>query len=145
MSVLSDFFAASPEQITVDSLVQSPAGRYPTVQSSSFTPLELAMLEQIATGERLDPMAAVARIDNFPQVLEVTPEGPWVFRLSRALQDALADAPTGALDRWAAEWITAEELEGMELEDCVDLLEELSGLAKEASSKGQNLYVWSSL
>ena len=99
MSILSDFFAASQDQITADSMAQLPNGRYPTVQSSSFTPPELAILEQTATGERLKPMAAVERMDYFPQVREVTPDGPWVFRMSPSLQDALTDPHSSDMGR----------------------------------------------
>ena len=103
------------------------------------------MLEQIAEEGRLDTMAAVERMDGFPKVLDVTDEGPWVCKFSSVLQEALASAPPAALDRWAAEWITAEEMQGVTLQVATDLLKNLSRLARDATSSGQRLYLWMSL
>ena len=44
MAILSDFFAASPREITLEVLQAGPARAFPTVSATSFTTLALLLL-----------------------------------------------------------------------------------------------------
>ena len=68
MAILSDFFAASPNQITSEVLQGGPTRVFPTISATSFTTLELAPLLQIVREGSLDDAAVIAAADEFEDV-----------------------------------------------------------------------------
>jgi hypothetical protein len=137
MSLLSDFFVATPDE----------AARYPAddlpievFQSTGFTGLELELLWAILAGEpwsaerhALEPVGAAAR------------EGPWLHRLPAPFVDRLVGLAPPALASIAAQWLANEELIDVGDAAAQHVLRELHALAGTAHRQARGLYLFVSL
>jgi hypothetical protein len=73
-------------------------------------------------------------------------QGPWIFRLSEELRDALADAEAGRLHEAAQQWVRTEEFRGQATAaEVLPFLDEVTNLARRARQAGEGLYCWISL
>lgn len=121
----------------------APARSFDLAQTTGLEPtVTMAILEEILTG--IDSMTIIDESDLTPAVEADTKEGPWVFRLRRELQRALA-ARVEPLDDVAAAWVRTDELEGTRPEDVLPFLVELQALARRANERDAELYCWVSL
>lgn len=146
MAIVSDFFAASPHELTPEVLQQGPTGTFPFIARTSLTTLALASLLPIVRGGSLDDGDAVlAGMDEFEDVGAGGPEGPWLNRFPDALRLALAAASEDDIAVYAARWAEAEELAGIDLDTVTSLLQDLCSLARAPPAPGKELYLWVNL
>lgn len=145
MAVLSNFFVASPQEMTPGVLQAGPDGMFPTIAATSFTTLDLALLLQIARGDNLDDDSVIAALDQFEDVLCGGVEGPWLSRCPEDLRAVLAKASDAAAAAYAARWTEAEELADMDVHTAASLVQNLCTLARSAQATGKDLYLWVSL
>src|SRR4051812_27646642 len=133
MGLLSDFFAASEDEIA-ELPELGPEGRFPTVAAKNVTNVELATLCGIATGRDIDVESGgfEALLNEIEDVREPGEDGPWVFRVPDSLVEALAAADEARVRDIAREWASTEEwqLSGANADDLVWLVSDLSRLAR---------------
>lgn len=150
MGLLGSFFVASPFEVRADTMGDDPGERYPAVSADRLTPLDLERLLAAAPGGEPAPDAVPAALGDFPLVLAVADEGPWVMGVPDRLVAALAGAAPGDLATWAERWVALTEaadegLDGGEPADAAALLGELTALARTAREAGRAVYFWMSL
>ena len=145
MGILSDFFAAAPEQIRADQFGTGPAGTFPTVQSTSVTPVELGDLLQVLPSSTIAD--AAFRRAEFPLRLTCPGGESWVIACPAEMRDVLAGASEEDLMRYAAGWAAFEQSR-LNHADEAPLLSLLSGLAelcRLAQARGDSLLLWISV
>ena len=96
------------------------------------------MLHCLLTGDLLD-----VALDAYEPVY-VSASNSIVLRVVDAMTEKLANVDEDALEAIAAELVATEDFERdhPDLEDVLDLLNELVGLAQLAESQGQVLFAW---
>lgn len=142
MAILSDFFTASPDEITQELLRAGPDGKFPVMSATSITALELSLLLHVVGGGRLDNGDdSITSMDEFTNVLDGGQDGPWMVELPDALCNALATASGADRATYAAHWREAEELAGIDQDTAVWLLTGLGNLARSAQAEGKALYL----
>ena len=99
---------------------------------------KFAMLHCLLTGDLLD-----VALDAYEPVY-VSASNSIVLRVADAMTEKLANVDDDALEAIAAELVATEDFERdhPDLEDVLDLLNELVGLAQLAESQGQVLFAW---
>lgn len=121
----------------------APARSFDMVQTTGLEPtVTMATLEEILTGA--DSIGIIGESEVTPAIEADPHAGPWVFRLRRELQEALA-ARAEPLDDVAATWVQTEELQGAEPEGLLSFLVDLQALARRGSERDAELYCWVSL
>lgn len=121
----------------------APARSFDMVQTTGLEPtVTMATLEEILTGA--DSIGIIGESEVTPAIEADPQTGPWVFRLRRELQEALA-ARAELLDDVAAMWAQTEELQGAEPEGLLSFLVDLQALARRANERDAELYCWVSL
>lgn len=164
MGLLTDYFAATPEQAAAVDIRTGPTGPADesarqdafSVDGTTRTPpriedvlavtgveptVTMATLEAILTGaEDMDIIEG-----DVESIANGGPEGPWLVALRPQLQAALLLTPPGGWQAVAERWVATEELVGTPASAAVSFLEELAALARRASDRGQRLYCWVSL
>jgi hypothetical protein len=152
MGVLTDYFSAASDEAAASALDRvggpaqpaagpSPLPPFDTFQSKGLDPyVIMGQLEEALTGQ--DYRVITASPQYARKVTERGAKGPWVIKVSRPLQAALAQAAGDELARAAGEWSRAEEVHGASPEDMIRLLEDLCGLARRATAKDEHLYCW---
>jgi len=155
MGVLTDYFSAPSDAAAASALDRtggpgqpaagpSPLPPFDTFQAKGLDPyVIMGRLEEALTGQDYQVITAGPRYGRL--VAQRGAHGPWVTTVSRPLQAALSLADSGTLARAAAEWSQAEELSGASAGDLTAILEELSGLARRATARGEHLYCWTCL
>jgi hypothetical protein len=137
----------------------SENARWPVLQSTGFTVLEVAWLHFLITGEdanapasprqvvrnpftkRDDVVSALGQYSDFPCLADTG--GAWLHQLPDGLVDDLAGATN--LPSVAQRWASCEELRGAEPSTLTDVLTALQGLARLARSTKKALLLWTSL
>ena len=152
MGVLTDFFAATPDELAamaiewgpvppppaavagrrgffgIGSRQASPAPTEPlgptleAVQSKGILNVQLGVLDELVTGTPYETLESTGVIDAIAR--DNGEEGPWVFPVRRELRDALATVDEGRAGELARQWGSSEELGATEPED----FEALEGL-----------------
>lgn len=152
MGVLTDYFSAPSDESAASALDRvggpgqpsagpSPLPPFDTYQAKSLDPyVIMGRLEAALTGQ--DYRAITARPQYGHLVAKQGAQGPWVTKVSSALQAALSLAGRDELARAAAKWSQAEELGGASPGEMTGILEGLSGLACRATAKDEHLYCW---
>ncbi len=138
--VLGEFFAAAAEDIGGVLVADGPSGRLQTVEAKGLTEVSLARLgEIIGVGAYED---LVNRIAEGPQT-ETGEAG--VLTIPTEIRDALAGETD--FDASAERWAATEELslDGWRKNDSLEVLRELSELARVAGDDGRELWYWWSL
>ena len=159
MGLSSDFVVADRSEATAvaDTVDRE---RWPSLQSSGFTILEVGLLHFVLTGADPDAPVSPPRFVTSPfsgkeaQVTVGTAylDGftchddrgeAWVHEVPPSLVEELAKA--SGLDAVAAKWAQLEELEGADPEDVKGVLVELQGLARLAREQKKSLLLCTSL
>jgi hypothetical protein len=152
MGLLTHYFTAPSDEAAASALDRvsgpaeptagpSPLPPFDTFQSQGLDPhVIMGKLEEALTGQ--DYWGITADPQYGRMVAKRGDGGPWVIKVSSQLQAALALADSDKLTRSAAEWSQAEELYGASPEDMIEVLEELSDLARRATAKDEQLYCW---
>jgi hypothetical protein len=141
MSILVDFFAANEaelEQIAPDVM---PWDVLNTVQFNGITDVQLAGLAELLLDIEFE--------EGLDEIEALTPseEGPWLFRFSDGLTEALAALEDGKQRQTAKRWAKAmpEDFEGWEATEVLELMETLVDVSKAALNTGRKVYYWTSL
>jgi hypothetical protein len=165
MGLLTDYFAATPEQAAAVDIQTGPTGPAdesarqdrPSVDGSTRAPrrvedvlavkgfeptVTMATLEGILTGAEF---MEIIESDAEPVIADGGPDGPWLVMIRAQLQAALVSTPPGGWRAVAERWAATEKMVGTPASVAVAFLEELAGLARRASDRDQRLYCWMSL
>jgi hypothetical protein len=143
MSILTEFFVATPAQ-ALELAGSGPEGMgLPALLATSIDPVRLSALHEVLTG------AADGSEDDVlgPEVGPVGADGPWLLPFLPGAVAALAAIPDEDLDEIARGWGATEDMEDLGV-DPVDLREittSLRDLARAAGRDGHGLYLWMSL
>ena len=141
MSILVDFFAANEAELAQITPEVMPWDVLNTVQFNGVTDVELAGLAEL--------LLEIEFEDALDEIEALTPneEGPWLFKFSDRLTQALAALEEGQQRREAKRWAKAmpEEFEDWEPEAVQELLETLVDVSKAALNTGRSVYYWTSL
>lgn len=138
--MLGGFFAANSEDID-DVLVQEgPYGRLRTVEAKGLTEVSLAKLAEIMGAGTYD-----AFVERIAEGREADSGEAGLLTVPIEFRDALAEAD--ALHDIAARWAATEELtlDGWRTQDSLQVLRDLSELAREAKADGRDVWYWWSL
>ena len=118
---------------------------YPTIEDTGIDPVvQGGTLEELLTGRAYEEIELDQR---WGQSLAVRDGGErLVLTLTDGLIDALAQATPEQLASAAGPWSHTEEFWGTgDPEELTALLHDLSGLAREARTRGESVYCWVSL
>jgi len=132
-----EFFSARAEDIDEALVERGAYGRFPMVEAKGLTEVSLATLGEILGVGAYDDL--VDQIAEGPQA-ESGEAG--VVTIPRAFRDAVAGAPD--LDSAAERWTATEEMaaDRRRKEDVLDVLRELSELARSAASEERDVWYW---
>jgi hypothetical protein len=128
VGLLTDFFLASSEELSLLDLKHGPGGTLPTVQAKGFDPVELLSLEARMTGAS-EPAVSQPLVREQPDAM--------VVALGAAFRDALAAIDEAAMERFGEEWLLSA--------DEARILSEVADLARRGRRGGKGLYVWLAL
>jgi hypothetical protein len=149
MSVLYDYFAASSDEAAAAAidLPAGPAaaadGSFDTVPGNGIDPVvQLGTLEALLTGRDYDEILQ-GRPRAGPVLASRDGGRRLVVTLTRDLQAALSQADHARLADVATPWCQTEELSGQgDPGLAAAWLDELAGLARRATTRGERLYCW---
>ncbi len=153
MAVYSDIFIATDADLLAAPLDQhEPTDYFPTVEGKSITPLSLATLEAILTGDR-DPYAGLdERMDTWDQneVWTRLDGNISVERFSDTLVSALATLTPETMEQAARAWEDTDEVRASRdraehVAWLASYLERLSHLAIRARVEGRGMYLWAAV
>jgi len=138
MSLLSDFFIASPEQAARYATDRSIATAHAEFNGLTFE--ECANLWAILQKTKPTP----AHADAFESVLVVNGGQSLLNRFPQEFVTLLASLDTASSEAAATKWIQTGELAYMSCaaSDVIPIIENLSRLARTAQQSGQSLYLW---
>ena len=166
MGVLTDFFAATPDELAAMAMEWGPVppapgavkarkgffgfrSRQPSpapteppgptleaVQSKGILNVQLGVLDELVTRTPYEVLESTGVIDAIAR--DNGEEGPWVFPVRRELRDALATLDDGLASDLARQWGSSEELDATEPEDFEALEELIRDLAALARSAGSS-------
>jgi hypothetical protein len=144
MSVLTDFFVASPSEVQSMEVDQSPVGRFPGLQAKRTEVVMIVQLQCIVDGSRFEDH--LGELDAL-FVRSETDDGPWIVRIPESLFAFLWSADADAVRVIGTRWAQTEEWKasGGTPDDIVSFLGQICELARVAKSGGKGLYVWMSL
>lgn len=169
MGLLTDYFAATPEQAAAVDIRTGPTGTGPTgpadesarqdtpwVDGTTRAPQRIEDVLAVTGVEPTVTMATLEAVLTGAEVMDIIeggvepiadggPEGPWLVALRPQLQVALVSTPPGGWQAVAERWVATDELVGTPASAAVSFLEELAALARRASDRDQRLYCWVSL
>jgi hypothetical protein len=143
MSLLADFFIASPEDLK-DVDPTTLADKFPTVQTKRVDTVKLATLSAILVRRDNDetmPGVEVGMVQEFGD------DGPWLLKLDPGIMNALAGLEPQQVDAYATEWARTEEWQKDQgtPDELALLLRDLSRLAARAVSVRKDVYLLISL
>ena len=155
MGMISDFFAATPEELGAFEPGKQPGLSMPMIWGRLVHLDQLRELHDIVrgrwspenariydgygtrmTGERIVDERAVAFLTGVKETM--------VISLCPCTVEGLAQADPDQLADFAAKWAQAEDWRQVDMtrEDVLTLLEGIAGLARHAVSTDRELYVW---
>jgi hypothetical protein len=136
--VIYDYFAAPSDDVAAAVVENGPDG-LSKVDTKGLDPVVvMGKLEALLSGRPYDEVVDDPRSG---ELLAMGGDGEvLVLTVTEGLRDGLAEPRE--LDGVAAAWAEAEELRGWDPADLAQVLRELHVLAREASSKGEQLYCW---
>jgi hypothetical protein len=137
--MLGEFFAARADEVDDLLVEEGPHGRFPTIEANALSHVPIARLGEILGAGAYDDV-----ILGFEGRGSESGEAV-LFSVPSAVRDALAHA--GDLGAVAERWAATEELRlsNWRSEDALELLRELSLLAREARTDDRGLWYWWSL
>lgn len=143
MGLVSDFFAATPEEVEKLNLRVGPQPPLLAVKARRVDPVKLVGLQSLVEGCSVD--ALLPGIDGL-FVRSHSDDGPWVVSVPLTVVEALKAADQPRVAQLAAAWAATEEwvADGGTSENLLPFVAELADLARSAAPS-RSLYVWNSL
>lgn len=144
MGIPNDLFIASERELSVLCERGSPLKKLHGIEDAGVDLVMLCTLEEILTG--LDWEAIFDRHYVNP-LKDDGPEGPWVYGVSKALQEALRDIQQDKLARYAERWADTDDwmVRECDVNSVEEILNRLVLLAKKASEEGKRMFLWTAL
>lgn len=90
---------------------ENPADAFPCMSSQQYFSEARAQLYSLVGGVFLDDALAMEELFT-----SLTDEGPFIYRLDRTMQQALAELDEDAIAEYAELWMQCEEIEGLDTE-----------------------------
>ena len=142
MGLLTDVFVATDVEANALPLNKSPVDSLPCIQARALDPVKFCTLENILVGT--ETKAAVRKIALLRQGSD---DGPWVFRVSSELFDALSTLEDGKIGDAGQRWSQTDEMRADRWSeaDTTDFLTKIAALAREAKASKRTLFVWACL
>ena len=146
MSILTEFFVASPDRaLEVSGSGPEGAGR-PALLATSIDPVRLSALHEVVTGTS---GAADLTEDGVlgPELGPPDADGPWLLPFLPDAVAALAAVTDEDLAEVTRGWGVTEDMEdlGVDPDDLLGITTSLRDLARAARRDGLGLYLWMSL
>ncbi len=144
MGVPNDLFIASERELAVLNELGSPVDRLHGISDAGVDLVMLCTLEEILTGLNWE---AIFDRHYVNPLKDEGPEGPWVYGISKALQEALKDVSSERIAGYAAQWADTDDwtVRDCELQNVVDILSRLIVLARKATDEGKRMFLWTAL
>lgn len=159
MSILTDFFIATPDELNNLSTEQLTRDRFPTFETNNVDSSKIEMLARLVVENvQRDMMVLTAGAagQNFVSIDGWNKEDlasfeQWIERFDPVFVECLASFPTEQMPhvatQWAAQW---EKFNGYpagtySAESLVDLMRQLCDLAKQACAEQKQMYLWTRL
>ena len=141
MSLLSEFFFATPADVQAVDICESPAGRFPGLRAARTDVVKLVQLQCLVDGSRFEDH--VRSLDSL-FVRSQSDDGPWVVRVPDSLAEFLATAEADKVRMVGTQWAQTEEWrrDGGTPDNIVPFLGQMCQLARMAKSASKDLYVW---
>ena len=142
MGILSDFFLATPDQLSQLDISRGPVTTLPTVQARRIDLVKLATLQEV-----IEQSASFGElVGALDSSMEGDEDGPWVVPVSQSIVSALATANDDELAQFATAWAETDEwiADGGTAPDLQLLLTQLSRLARQTTTE-RFLFMWISL
>jgi hypothetical protein len=141
MSVLSDFFVATPDTAKLY-VGHEPFPTAHYCQYKSLTPLQAAQILAVLRGTPYH----VSLIGEFPLVDEKTEDGPWTVKVPDDMVTRLAELQDVEVQTQSVAWAveTKEELAWTPVE-FEPIVRDLVRLARAARADGKSMYLWNCL
>jgi hypothetical protein len=152
VAVYTDLFIATAADVLSAPLDgHSPIEYFPTIQAKGITPLHLATLEAIVTGQT-DPYALMdARLDAWDaSVVREWSNDVAVERVPDALVKALARLAPQEIAHAAKAWEDTDEMRATvdrpeHVAWLAGFLHDVCQLARRATTEGKNMYLWTAV
>lgn len=146
MSVLSDIFVASANDLTAELADQGPAGRFKTLASNDIDTVKLATLHAILVGDDLSDIDAVLKRGS--RAIEVgSRESSWLFEVLPDLTSRIEALEPSQLKVVKAAWLETEEWQNdaWPTEEFDKWFDEFRQFTRESRQTGKMLMLWMSL
>jgi hypothetical protein len=141
MSLLSDFFIATPEELRLLDLTRSPVLSLPTVLARGVDGGDLFVLESLVDGSLWrDPWTNEGAL----QAWEAWDSYPGALEVQQCVVRALARAGSQLLEMWGLAWYlnTRCKIDEPTERRMATLVVEMGQLARQAVATGRDMYVW---
>jgi len=139
MGLLTNIVAAEEDEIQAIGESLHPVDEWSGLERRDIDTGKIAMLHSLLTGDLFDDA-----VSHYEPLYVSASEGALVLRLADEVLERLAELEEEAIEQIAVELAETEEFESeaWDPEVILDLLAELTDLARLAESQGQSLYVW---
>ncbi len=137
--VLSDLVVAPADQAEAIAKATAPSTVFEGVDIKGVNSTMFANLHSLVTGESFERV-----LPRYEPVVQVGPEGPWVFRIPADVVSRLARLPEAKTIAISKRWAKAEEFarERRPEREALDVLRKISKLARRADESHQALFLW---
>lgn len=136
---MSNFFIASLEELK--GLIDFSPGMGTGIGGIEVDLLMLCNLEAILTGIDWE---SVFDKDYINPITDEGPDGPWVYKVSEGLLEALKRLSPDAVLKTAKEWAETDEWtlrENEPQENIAAVIQKLASMAKKAKSEGKSIFI----
>ncbi len=139
MGVLSDLVVAPVDDAEKVAHADVPSRAFGGIDIKGIDTVKFGTLHSLVTGRTFDEVLAL-----YDPVVEVSDDGPWVFRIPEELVERLAALSEEEGRTVAAKWAATEEfaLSGWDEAAVSDGLVAICELARRAVDSGQALFLW---
>ncbi len=144
MSILSDFFVATPGDAQEADIVQSPVGRFPCLRAARADVVKIVQLQCIVDGSRFaDHVGGLGAL----LMRANSDDGPWLAKPPDSLFEFLSTADSDRVLAVGTLWAETDEwrADGGTPDNVVPFLGQICQLARLARDTRKELYVWISL
>jgi hypothetical protein len=140
MGILTDFVAAPPGHGVAIGEAEAPAESWPSLRWKGMETIKLAQLYCSIVG--IEYSNEIQK--SFPLVGGDQEEGPWVFEFPQRILEAIVSVPDGSMSGVCERWVATEEMsaDGYTVREAEMFLRDLASLGRQATNRGDRLYLW---
>jgi len=136
---LSDIFIATEAEAKALRPEDQPLSKYPGADIKGVDEVKLEHLLSMVESRRFDPKSK-----GFPLVAALSDEGPWILRISPALEQFFAGLDEKQIVSWGEKWAQIEEfkLDRFKQDEVAEVVRVLARLSREARHAKKALFLW---